>query len=155
MSSCVRFRINKPKVILESFEDEVVMVNLESGNYFSLNRIGVEICELIESGASIQEAAEVISDAYEGDRARIELDLAGLVDRMIGEGLLVPVAENRETGGADAPCNRDAAGNMPESLGKVYVTPELVKYSDMQELLLLDPIHDVDATGWPNKSSAG
>jgi hypothetical protein len=25
----------------------------------------------------------------------------------------------------------------------------LNKYSDMQELLLLDPIHDVDDAGWP------
>jgi hypothetical protein len=28
----------------------------------------------------------------------------------------------------------------------------LHKYTDMEELLLLDPIHDVDETGWPNKS---
>jgi hypothetical protein len=27
--------------------------------------------------------------------------------------------------------------------------PLLHKYSDMQELLLLDPIHDVDDAGWP------
>ena len=31
-----------------------------------------------------------------------------------------------------------------------FETPVLEKYTDMAELLLLDPIHDVDATGWPH-----
>jgi hypothetical protein len=26
----------------------------------------------------------------------------------------------------------------------------LNKYTDMQDLLLLDPIHEVDAAGWPS-----
>jgi hypothetical protein len=30
-----------------------------------------------------------------------------------------------------------------------FTPPLLHKYSDMQELLLLDPIHDVDEAGWP------
>ncbi len=30
-----------------------------------------------------------------------------------------------------------------------YAPPALETYTDMQELLLLDPIHDVDETGWP------
>ena len=32
-------------------------------------------------------------------------------------------------------------------------TPKAVvdRYNDMRELLLLDPIHDVEETGWPNR----
>ena len=29
--------------------------------------------------------------------------------------------------------------------------PTIEKYDDMQELLLLDPIHEVDEDGWPNR----
>ncbi len=32
---------------------------------------------------------------------------------------------------------------------RTYATPTLSKYTDMEELLLLDPIHEVDAQGWP------
>jgi hypothetical protein len=32
----------------------------------------------------------------------------------------------------------------------VFNAPVLNKYTDMQDLLLLDPIHEVDATGWPS-----
>jgi hypothetical protein len=31
-----------------------------------------------------------------------------------------------------------------------FERPVLQKYSDMQDLLLLDPIHEVDETGWPH-----
>jgi hypothetical protein len=34
-----------------------------------------------------------------------------------------------------------------------FEAPELVAYTDMQELLLLDPIHEVDERGWPHANS--
>jgi len=33
-----------------------------------------------------------------------------------------------------------------------YLPPIVEKYTDMQDLLMLDPIHDIDETGWPNKA---
>ena len=30
-----------------------------------------------------------------------------------------------------------------------FEAPVLAKYTDMAQLLVLDPIHDVDETGWP------
>jgi hypothetical protein len=34
-----------------------------------------------------------------------------------------------------------------------FVAPTLKKYSEIEDLLLLDPIHDVDDSGWPNRSA--
>ena len=34
-----------------------------------------------------------------------------------------------------------------------FEAPVLYTYTDMAELLLLDPIHDVDETGWPKPAS--
>jgi hypothetical protein len=33
--------------------------------------------------------------------------------------------------------------------GGAFSPPVLQKFSDMQELLLVDPIHEVKAEGWP------
>jgi hypothetical protein len=33
-----------------------------------------------------------------------------------------------------------------------FQPPTLESYNDMQDLLLLDPIHDVDDMGWPQKA---
>jgi hypothetical protein len=31
-----------------------------------------------------------------------------------------------------------------------FEMPKLSKYTDMEDLLALDPIHEVDEMGWPN-----
>ena len=35
-----------------------------------------------------------------------------------------------------------------------FVNPTLTKFTDMQDLLLLDPIHEVDEMGWPHPKPA-
>jgi len=37
----------------------------------------------------------------------------------------------------------------PTPTGEAFRPPTVAVYSDMEDLLLLDPIHDVDETGWP------
>ena len=44
----------------------------------------------------------------------------------------------------------DSDGEMPTSVMDLK-PPVLNKYTDMQDLLLIDPIHDVEAHGWPAK----
>ena len=41
-----------------------------------------------------------------------------------------------------------------DGLRAPFVAPELKRYADMQDLLLLDPVHDVDEKGWPNALAA-
>ncbi len=32
-----------------------------------------------------------------------------------------------------------------------FEPPKLAKYTNMSDLLMLDPVHDVDEQGWPNR----
>ena len=34
--------------------------------------------------------------------------------------------------------------------GQVFSPPVVEKYTDMQDLVLLDPVHEVDERGWPH-----
>ncbi len=36
---------------------------------------------------------------------------------------------------------------------KSFCLPIIEKYTDLEELLLLDPIHEVDESGWPKQKS--
>ena len=38
----------------------------------------------------------------------------------------------------------------PRAMYRPYESPCLESYTDMEDLLLLDPIHDVGKTGWPD-----
>lgn len=140
-----RYRVNSPAVIHQTFESEVVIVNLEVGDYFSLRGSGVEIWLGILRHRS---EAEIIDDLAErAGRAADEIrdDVLNLLGDLIREALIVPLgAENL----ADA---RDEVG----SRDRPYARPALEKFTDMRELLLLDPIHELDEMGWPRSVGEG
>jgi Coenzyme PQQ synthesis protein D (PqqD) len=132
----------KPSVVHENFDDETVIVNLETGCYFSLRGSADTIWALAAHGQSRSQIVSRICDAYTGDSAAIAEETAAFLDTLVGESLL----EHADRG----PMPGDVAVE-----GGPYVTPALQKYTDMEELLQLDPIHEVDNMGWPTAKPPG
>jgi len=145
MGSLSRFKINEQQVIQETIEGEAVIVNLVSGNYYSLDKVGADVWGNIENGKSVEEILEVIPRLYRGDPAVMETSVKSLIDDLVKEDLIVPDASADE-GSPQSP----AASTAETQAVEEFEAPVLKKYSDMQDLLLLDPIHEVDEGGWPN-----
>lgn len=136
-----QFRINSPNVVHEAFDDEVVVVNLETGSYYCLQRASATLWLLLVQGASVKDIAGVFVRRFAAAVDDIERQSAGLVDVLVREGLIVP-----SDGTSAAPQIDDAAVAEPRP---AFELPPLQTYSDMQALLVLDPIHEVDSSGWP------
>jgi hypothetical protein len=137
-----RYRVNKPDVILENFDDEIVIVNLESGNYYSIDAIGAEIWTMLQRGATVAEIAVQLSRKYDATIQIIEKAVMEFIRGILSERLIVTDANV-----AVQPYPPDASVS---NVRKPFALPAMHKYTDMQELLLVDPIHEVDETGWPN-----
>jgi Coenzyme PQQ synthesis protein D (PqqD) len=138
-----RFRVNTPTVTHEIIDGEAVIINLDTGNYYSLVDVGSFIWGLVEKGASASEVQNVVLENYEGDAHQIDRGVQELLAQLQEENLIVPV-----DGAVDASeLTPVTPANNHEK--PPFNPPALHKYSDMQELLLLDPIHDVDDAGWP------
>jgi hypothetical protein len=141
------FNIKKPDVVHETIDGETVIVNLENGVYYSLRNSGVDIWNLIETGANFEELTAEITKRYRAAPDDISKSIRELLITLQKEGLL-QVTSTRRTEGR--------APQTPAGYKKIkFELPVLEKYSDMQELLLLDPIHEVDEDGWPNKVEDG
>ena len=141
------FRINSPNIIHETIDSETVIVNLNTGNYYSLDKIGVEIWTLIEKHIPLHEIIEDISHRYQGQRSLIEHSVIQLVNELNKENLIIK--NNSETSETNSGFDyKETSGAQTKKM--VFETPILHKYNDMQELLLIDPIHEVEETGWPN-----
>ena len=141
-----RFRINTPTVTHETIDGEAVIINLDSGNYYSLVEAGSFIWGLFEKGASASEIQNLVFQTYQGDAADIDRGVQELLAELQQENLIVPVdaVEAFDPAQLDQVVTANNGHEKPS-----FNPPSLQKYSDMQELLLLDPIHDVDDTGWP------
>ena len=139
------FRVNAPNVIHEIIDGEAVLVNLETGRYYSMAGAAAVVWDCLEKGLKSAQIVEVVAAQYEGDQAEIASTIQRLFDDLQTEQLIMPA--EAATGSGDKPAvNRAANGPTKPP----FEAPILHKYTDMEDLLLLDPIHDVDESGWPN-----
>jgi Coenzyme PQQ synthesis protein D (PqqD) len=143
MLPTTRFRIETPPVIHETLDGEVIVVNLDTGVYYSLTGVAAEIWAAVEAGASTAQAAAELHVRYDAPRDDIDGAVAHFVHELEREQLI--------SGDGDAGVHAPAAVNGTPR--PKFVEPQLRKYTDMKELLLLDPIHEVGEAGWPNSAA--
>ncbi len=137
----MRFRVNNPYVISETIQGETIIIHLTTGTYYSLQGSGAEVWESIAGAASASEIADELSSRYGIPAADAEPSVVQLLEELEREEL---IAVSSATARDVAPVIAPASGG--------FVAPTLSKYTDMQDLVLLDPVHEVGDAGWPEKS---
>ena len=145
MDMQTRYKVNTPDVIYENVDNEVLIIEFNTGNYYSTNNSGAEIWELLTAGAPVGEIIQKIWIKYSDGNGDIKTAVDQFFNELLDENLISPV----KTEQGDAEGHAADIGISTRSEQLVFEAPVLQKYSDMQELLLLDPIHEVDETGWP------
>lgn len=132
-------------IACEHFPDETIVLNLPKGNYYSLKESGQLIWSLLEKKASSDLITNQLSDYYTITTEEVQLALLPFLAQLEQEQLIQEV----ENSGFEAVATMEAnTTNLP------FTTPTLEVYTDMQELLMLDPIHDADPDkGWPHKNN--
>jgi Coenzyme PQQ synthesis protein D (PqqD) len=135
------YRPNTPKVLFQAFEDETVLINLDSGNYYSFAGSGALIWDRLVRGDSVSSVIDNLQERF-GNKDGIAPAVEEFVRELVEENLVVEAARE--------PCKVVEQGAPQNFTLSQFERPVLQKYSDMQDLLLLDPIHEVDETGWPH-----
>lgn len=140
-----RFRINPDRIAHETIEGETIVIDLETGAYYSLQGTGADIWRMLGHGWSSDEVASELARSF---GAPVD-DLAGpvrqFVRALISEELIEHWPED-----SSPPQPFVAAVKNGSRREEDFSSPELQKFTDMQYFLALDPIHEVDASGWPH-----
>ncbi len=119
-----------PDVIDEEFEGEAVLVQLGTGCYYSLNPTASAIWQAFKAGRSSSEVSAGLGRDLD--------EVLEFVNQLVAEKLL------RATDSSVGAVETEADG-VPTG------APVLQRFTDMQDLLMLDPIHDINlgGDGWP------
>jgi hypothetical protein len=137
------YRVDEPNVISETFENEIVAINFESGNYYGMAKAALEIWRLLKRGASEEAMVRHLAARYEAEPAVIAEAMDRFLARLREQELIVETEAEEAAGGTE----------HPQNARKPWEPPELSVYDDMKDLLLIDPVHEVDETGWPVRKS--
>jgi hypothetical protein len=98
---------------------------------------------LLDAGVARAELITLLSERYVGEPTEIVSAVDAFVEQLVQKTLIVP----RD---ADDQLKADASELLTaKPVPQAFAPPTLEQYTDMQELLLLDPIHEVDEQGWP------
>jgi hypothetical protein len=146
MSDSERYTIDETRIVSEIIDGEAIIVNLANGYYYSLDPPAAEIWGWLQSGWSIAEIVAVIQDRYDCSGADPETAARALIGALIADEL---VASRPDAG--DLPKVERGAEASAEK--RSFRAPSFRRFEDMQGFLLVDPIHEVDDTGWPHVKS--
>lgn len=131
------YTINPARAISETLDGETIIINLVTGSYYSLNEQGTLLWDHLRAGYTPSSICARLTELYPHEAARIESSVAACMETLLTDGLIAPLTAGVRT---ELP--------LPDATD-TFVPPAIVKYDDMQEMLLADPIHDVDTSGWP------
>lgn len=125
-------------VVSDVFGDEVVIVNLQTGVYFSLQSTAASIWKLLMDAYSVKTIIDTYSVKFIEDQVVISETILSFVSDLETNQLIKVTADLQEN-------------TQTIDLGNIasFIAPKIEQFNDMQDILLLDPVHDVDAQGWP------
>jgi len=141
----LRYRVNAPQVIAETVGGETIIVNLATGHYFNLQGTAVEIWDSLTRVEPVSSIVDGLSARYDARDGEIENAVSMLLGDFEGAGLIVAAENGQAVEAVPAPA--------PPGERQPFVAPNFAAFTDMQDIILLDPVHEVDATGWPHASA--
>ena len=132
------YRIQKSRAVYEVLKTEVIVIDFQTGNYYALIHVAKAVWQLIEQQTPLQRIAQLVAERYQCEFDKVLSDLHFFIGQLLEDGLIELTSDPALTEAVD----------FPEG---VYDAPRVQKYIDVQNLLLLDPIHEVTEVGWPDK----
>ena len=75
--------------MVRSVKEDLVIVDLDRGEYFSLNETGRVVWEVLPESADMGELIDRLAMRFSGDRPEIEEDVSDLLDELLERRLLL------------------------------------------------------------------
>lgn len=132
------YRLNDTKMFYDMAEGQAIIINFTTGIYYGTSSLGSAVLDALLAGA---EDADVLTalQALPGCPADMDAQLKAFTDKLVAQEILIACEA-----GAGCPVAVDASALEDGFLLSVD------EFNEVQDLLLADPIHDVDVeAGWP------
>ena len=135
------YALNEEKMFADITDGIAIVINSETGIYYGMNELGTAVFERLIKGISRQTILSALQKLPNAP-ADIAEKLENFIKDLQSKDLIIDGTEHVA----------ECSFNEPEEFSLT-----LNEYSDAQELLMADPIHEIkEDTGWtPEKESIG
>ena len=135
----MQYELANPEMIsARVFDDEVVIANFSTGAYYSMRFAAAEIWLGLMAGVPAERVVKAIMPhgvaAPQAFADAAQSYIQSLENEQLIRAVERTIDESWQPRLSDAP----------------FESPVFERFTDMEDLLLLDPIHDVGSSGWPD-----
>jgi hypothetical protein len=123
-----RFRPREEEVASKVIDGEAIIINLANGIYYSMDKAGALVWDLLQAGQTLEEVIVAVTGRYDVAREQAESNVRDLVQELIQENLVVFTENGAAASAAQTTEQQDRAP---------YEIPKLNIYRDMGDLLAL------------------
>ena len=139
------YALNESKMFMDIEDDVAIIINSETGIYYGFNAFGTSVLEVLSQGADTE---AVLNNILSLPNAPVDLKdkFLTFVNELTENEILVE----------DSSQSVEIVLNATTALNDEFEL-SVQSYTDAQEMLLADPIHEVkEEMGWtPEKASIG
>lgn len=134
-----RLRPHPQRIVYDVIDGQVLIIRSDTGSYYSLEGSAADVWRGLMAGLDDGQIVAGLEARYAGDSENVTIDVVAFLGSLLSEGL---VEEGQIYLVTEFPTELPPAA--------AWVAPTLQAFTDMQDLLLFDPIHEVGPEGWPH-----
>lgn len=135
------WRVREESVSMERLDGETILINFETGQYFSFQNTAADVLWLVHAGVDRAHWPTALQAAFAG--LVWDDDIDGQVQQFLAGLAEVGVVEATE--GSGGPVQE-----LPDDYARAqWSAPSVYANDDLADLLVIDPIHDTSEDGWP------
>lgn len=133
--------IKHDEIVLERLGNEIIMISFNSGRYFSSKGLATDILLLIENRVPAAKWELKLSNHYSIEVLN-KNKIRTFLETLLENHLCIGIQELEESD-----------YELPIDLQREQFDEPVIKiYDDLQDIIMVDPIHDTSLEGWPEKN---
>jgi hypothetical protein len=138
----IRYELATPAIIHELLGDEVIIISFADGDYHSLRGTAAHIWGDLVLGLDTEAIIADVGQSFDTTGHDVGADVRAFLTTLSDRGLIRPASD---------PARLAPATSAPQNGAPMeYDVPTCETFTEMRELMLLDPVHEVDPSlGWP------
>ncbi|GHU10526.1 hypothetical protein FACS189449_00150 [Alphaproteobacteria bacterium] len=132
------YKLNEERMFCDITDGIAIIIDSETGIYYSISAFGIMVFEKIIDGYSDTNIAIALVN-IPNIPSDIEDKFKQFTNELLGEEIIIKAKDGENIGEVILDATVIAEGDFELKISS---------YSDVQEMLIADPIHDVGPEGW-------
>jgi hypothetical protein len=132
------YQVCAPSVVSEVIEGEAIIMDMRNGAYYSVDGFGAQVWQAVAGGVAHQDILDWTRRSYPGETGAADA-VDAFIEALLARNLIM--------------VRPGPAAPAPETASGPFEAPLLSVHDDMQDLIMMDPIHDVNEMGWPTRKA--